>query len=73
MFDSADEPRRFYWVTVQGAGGATVESSPLDPDRHHNAYMAATLIKGSHHRFATRNVLAPDFVETAIRAEQQRE
>lgn len=71
MFTAPDEPRRLYWVTVQGAGGAQVESSDLDLDRRHTAYMDAVLAKGSHIRMATRNVLAPDFVVRAIHDEQR--
>ena len=72
MFTAPDEPRRLYWITVQGAGGAPVESSPLDLDRRHQAYMDAVLAKGSHRRLTTQNVLAPDFLVEAVRDEQQR-
>lgn len=73
MFTAADEPNRLYWITVQGAGGAPVESSNLDLDRRHIAYMDAVLAKGSHRRMVTRNVLAPDFIVNAIGREQRRD
>lgn len=73
MFTAPDEPRRLYWLTVQGAGGAAVETSDLDLDRRHRAYMDAVLAKGSHVRLTTRNVLAPDFIVRAVRVEQTRE
>lgn len=73
MFTAPDEPHRLYWITVQGAGGAQVESSDLDLDRKHVAYMDAVLVKGSHRRLITQNVLAPDFIVQAIDQEQNRE
>lgn len=73
MFTAPDEPRRLYWITVQGAGGSQVESSNLDLDRRHIEYMKAVLAKGSHVRLETRNILAPDFIVSAVRDEQARE
>lgn len=73
MFTAPDEPGRLYWITVQGAGGANVESSTLDLDRQHVAYMNAILAKGSHRRLTTQNVLAPDFIVHAVGEEQRRE
>ena len=73
MFTAADEPGRLYWLTVEGAGGASVETSSSELDRRHVAYMDAVLVKGSHRRLDTRNVLAPDFAIAAVRAEQGRE
>lgn len=73
MFTAPDEPRRLYWIEVQGAGGAQVDTSPLDIDRRHIAYMDAVLAAGSHRRLTTQNVLAPDFIVRAVRDEQRRE
>lgn len=70
MFTAPDEPSRLYWITVQGTGGASVESSTMDMDRKHIAYMAAVLAKGTHRRLTTQNVLAPDFIVNAVRREQ---
>lgn len=73
MFTTPDEPTRLYWITVQGVGGATVESSNLDLDRRHVAYMDAVLAKGSHRRMTAQNVLAPDFLIAAVQHQQRRE
>lgn len=73
MFTAPDDPNHLYWITVQGAGGASVESSNLDLDRRHIAYMDAVLAKGSHERMVTQNVLAPDFIVDAVRREQRAE
>lgn len=73
MFTAPDEPQRLYWLTAQGAGRKEVESSTLDLDRRHMAYMDEVLSQGSHRRLATRNVLAPDFIVAAVRREQVRE
>ncbi|WP_174279538.1 DUF6176 family protein, partial [Sphingomonas bacterium] len=72
MFTAPDEPGRLYWLTVQGAGGAAVDSSTLDLDRRHQAFMDAVLAKGSHRRLVTENVLAPDFIVRAVREQQGR-
>ena len=73
IFTAPDQPGRLYWITVQGSGGAPVESSTLDLDRQHRACMDAVLVKGSHRRLITRNVLAPDFIVKAIADDQARE
>lgn len=70
MFTAPDEPRRLYWLTVQGAGGRSVENSSAKLDRDHVAYMDHVLVKGSHRRLTTKNVLAPDFIVAAVRQEQ---
>ncbi|WP_174291578.1 DUF6176 family protein [Sphingomonas bacterium] len=70
MFTAPDEPRRLYWLTVQGTGGAPVESSTLDLDRRHIAYMDAVLAKGTHRRLTTQNVLAADVIVRAVRDAQ---
>jgi len=66
MFTSPDEPHRLYWITVQGTGGSHVDTSSFDVDRKHMQYMSDVLVKGSHARFDTRNVLIPGFVHAAI-------
>ena len=73
MFTAADEPDRLYWLTVEGAGGAPVETSPSELDRRHMGFIDEVLVKGSHRRLETRNVLAPDFAVAAVRAEQRSE
>ncbi|MHA0317207.1 DUF6176 family protein [Sphingomonas melonis] len=73
MFIAPDEPRRLYWLEVKGAGGKPVESSDHELDRRHIAYMDAVLIKGSHARLQTENVLVPDFIVRAVAAEQREE
>ncbi|WP_234419349.1 DUF6176 family protein [Sphingomonas sp. EC-HK361] len=73
MFTAPDEPRRLYWITVQGVGGSPVERSTLDLDRRHMAFMKAVLVKGSHRQLVTQNVLAPDFIVKAVRNEQRQE
>lgn len=73
MFTAPDEPRRLYWITVTGEGGAPVESSTSDLDRKHQDYMDAVLAKGSHRRLNTENVLLRDFIVRAIRDQQRRE
>ena len=72
MFRASDEPRRLFWITVQGAGGATVESSDAELDRRHTADMDEVLAKGSHARLITRNVLASDFIVATVAREQRR-
>lgn len=71
MFTAPDEPDRLYWLTVNGAGGAPVDNSPDPLDLKHIEYMDAVLVKGSHARLVTRNVLSPDFVVRAIRTQQR--
>lgn len=73
MFIAPDEPRRLYWLEVKGAGGKSVESSDHELDRRRIAYMDAVLIKGSHARLQTENVLVPDFIVRAVAAEQREE
>lgn len=71
MFVQPDEPGRFYWVTIQGAGGHPVETATSELDRRHMASMDAVLAKGSNRRAAGRNVLLPDFIVAAIRRQKQ--
>jgi len=66
MFTAPDEPHRLYWLEVKGTGGKPVESSHHELDRRHIAYMGAVLVKGSHVRMQTENVLAPDFIVRAV-------
>lgn len=73
MLREPGEPRRLYWLTVQGQGAAPVETSTAEIDRRHMAYMGEVLAPGSHRRLATENVLAPDFAIEAVRREQGRE
>jgi hypothetical protein len=73
MFRAPDEPSRLYWLTVQGAGGASVESSTHPIDHRHMEYMAEVLKPGTHARLVTRNVLMPDFVVKAIADDQRSE
>lgn len=73
MFRADDEPRRLYWLTIQGVGSEPVESSTLEVDRRHMAYMAEVLVPRSHARLATENVLAPDAMILAVREQQARE
>lgn len=73
MFTAPDEPRRLYWLEVKGSGGKPVESSDHELDRRHISYMGAVLVKGSHVRLQTENVLAPDFIVRAVAVEQRKE
>jgi hypothetical protein len=73
MFTAPDEPRRLYWLEVKGTGGKPVESSDHELDRRHIAYMGTVLVKGSHIRMNTENVLVPDFMVRAVTAEQRNE
>lgn len=71
--DRQHAPRVIWWLEAQGEGGARVESSPLDIDKKHQAFMDEVLKPGSHARLDTEFMLAPDFAVEAIRAHQAAE
>ncbi len=69
-FTLPDDPARLYWLTVEGDGGGSVETSVSELDRRHMAYMKRVLADGSDRRAETRDMLMPDFIAAAIRDQQ---
>lgn len=69
-FTLPDDPTRLYWLTVEGDGGGSVDTSASELDRRHMAYMNRVLADGSHRLAETRDVLMPDFIAAAIRDHQ---
>lgn len=71
--DSVNQPGVLYWLTIDGEGGAHVDTSPLKVDSVHNAYMKAVLRKGSRSELTTEFYLVPDFLKQAIAEHQLNE
>ncbi len=69
--DSIAEPDVIYWLAINGEGGATSATSPLDIDKKHVEYMKKILVRGSRTTLQTEFTLLPDFIEKAIGEHQQ--
>ena len=70
--DREREPRAIYWLAVQGAGGAAVESSAHDVDRKHVEFMGKTLAPGSRRLLSVESWLLAPFIDQAIRRHGER-
>ena len=71
--DSVNQPGVLYWLTIDGEGGANVDTSPLKVDSVRNAYMKATIRKGSRSKLTTEFYLIPDFLKQSIAVHQLNE
>lgn len=64
--DRVNQKNVVYWLAVNGEGGASGDSSPLEIDKKHKEYMKEILKRGSRQTLSTEFVLIPPFIEAAI-------
>lgn len=70
--DREREPRVIYWLAVQGAAGAPVETSSHEVDRAHVNFMQRTLTPGSRRLLSVENWLLAPFIDRAITSHSAR-
>jgi len=71
--DTINQPGVLYWLTIEGEGGANVNTSPLKIDSVHNQYMKEVIKKGSRSELKTAFFLIPDFLKQSIAEHQLNE
>jgi hypothetical protein len=64
--DRENQKDVIYWLAINGEGGSSVDSSPLEIDKQYEAFMHETLKKNSSRALSTEYFLIPEFVMRAI-------
>ncbi|RFZ95614.1 hypothetical protein D0C36_08885 [Mucilaginibacter conchicola] len=69
--DTVNTPDEIYWLSINGEGGETSNTSTLEIDKKHNEYMKKILVKGSGSVLKTEFSLIPDFITQSITEHQR--
>ena len=64
--DRVNQKDVIYWLAINGEGGGTGETSPLEIDKKYDQFERETLKKGSRQELSTEYFLVPEFVTRAI-------